>query len=415
MSQPARKLAHSLALVALVASVGCASVGPDEPNSSADEVALRRLSGVRTLTADGQIEVVPSRELARRLQLQLQDRPLSIVAFSDGGASGAFGAGVLAGLTQNGKRPLPSVVTGVSAGALIAPFAFLGPAWDQELTAIYRDGACGGLLRRRLLAGVFGSSVYSGAPLRRLIDRYADDAMIKAIAVESTKGRLLLVATTDFASGEPVIWNLTSIAAQGGAEAKVLFRSVLLASASVPGMFPPVTIKFQASGRRHVETHVDGGVTMPFFIEPSPQDLPAPGANGAPPTTVRVVINGRLRDPPQVTRASAVSIFSRSVSAGLSHMKRATLESMQLATTERGFSFTYAAVPSSYPLHGAFDFDPQAQRSLFEYASACAEAGRVWTSGKDNGHPPARQDEFRPSMQCPADDALLQRFAAVQH
>jgi hypothetical protein len=251
--------------------------------------------------------------------------------------------------------------------------------------------------------------------LRRLIDRYADDAMIKSIAIESTKGRLLLVATTDFASGEPVIWNLTSIAAQGGAEAKALFRSVLLASASVPGMFPPVTIKFRANGRRHVETHVDGGVTMPFFIEPSPRDLPAPAVNGEPPTTVQVVIDGRLRDPPQVTRASAVSIFTRSVSAGLSHMKRATLESIELAATDRGFSFTYAAVPLSYPLHGAFDFDPQAQRSLFEYASACAEAGRVWTSGNHHGDSSVHQGDSRPSMQCPADDSLLQRFAALEH
>jgi hypothetical protein len=96
-------------------------------------------------------------------------------------------------------------------------------------------------------------------------------------------------------------------------------------------------------------------------------------------------------------------------------MRRATLESIELAATERGFSFTYAAVPLSYPLHGAFDFDPESQRSLFEYASACAEAGRVWMSGRDNGNSPARQGDSRPSMQCPADNSLLQRFAAVQH
>jgi hypothetical protein len=126
MSQSARKALHPLALVALVASVGCASVGPDVPNSGADEVVLQG-AGVRTLTADGQIEVLPSLELARRLQLQLPKRPLSIVAFSAGGGGGAFGAGLLAGLTQNGNCPLPSVVTGVSAGALVAPLlALLG-------------------------------------------------------------------------------------------------------------------------------------------------------------------------------------------------------------------------------------------------------------------------------------------------
>jgi hypothetical protein len=239
--------------------------------------------------------------------------------------------------------------------------------------------------------------------------------MIQAIAIESSKGRLLLVATTDFASGEPVIWDLTSIAAHGGLEAKALFRSILLASASVPGMFPPVTIKFRANGQLHVETHVDGGVTMPFFIAPAPQDLPSPALGGLPPATVHVVIDDRLRDPPKVTRANALSIFGRSVSAGLSRMRRTALESIKLATSERGFSFAYAAVPVSYPLRGGFDFDPQAQRSLFDYASACAEAGRVWTSGKDNGDSSAREVELRPSMQCPSDDSLLQRFAALEH
>lgn len=416
LSEAARKLLYPMvALVALAASAGCASFGSELPGATGGEVALQGPSlGVRTLTADGQVEVLTSPELAKRLQTEIKERPLSIIAFSDGGAGGAFGAGVLAGLTQNGTRPLPSVVTGVSAGALIAPFAFLGPAWDQELIAIYRDGATEGLLRKRLFAGLFGSSVYSDAPLRRLIARYADDAMIQAIATESSKGRLLLVATTDFARGEPVIWDLTSIAAHGGLEAKALFRSILLASASVPGMFPPVTIKFRANGQLHVETHVDGGVTMPFFIAPAPQDLPGPALGGLP-ATVHVVIDDRLRDPPHATRANALSIFGRSVSAGLSRMRRTALESIKLASSERGFSFAYAAVPVSYPLHGGFDFDPQAQRSLFEYASACAAAGRLWMSGKNNMDAAANQSESRPSAKCPADDSLLKRFAALEH
>ena len=269
-------------------------------------------------------------------------------------------------------------------------------------------------MRKRLFAGLFGSSVYSDAPLRRLIARYADDAMIRAIAIESSKGRLLLVATTDFASGEPVIWDLTSIAAHGGLEAKALFRSILLASASVPGVFPPVTIKFRANGQRHVETHVDGGVTMPFFIAPAPEDLPDPALGGLPPATVQVVIDDRLRDPPHVTRANALSIFGRSVSAGLSRMKRTALESIKFATNERGLSFAYAAVPVSYPLHGGLDFDPQAQRSLFEYASTCAAAGRLWMGRQDDSDFLMRR-ELRPPTECPADDSFLRRFAALEH
>ena len=306
------------------------------------------------------------------------------------------------------------MVTGVSAGALVAPFAFLGPAWDQALIAIYRDGATEGLLRKRLFAGLLGSSVYSDAPLRRLIERYADDAMIQAIAIESSKGRLLLVATTDFASGEPVIWDLTSIAAHGGLEAKALFLQHPLSVCQRPRTVSPVTIEFRANGHLHAEGHAWGGVTMPFFIAPAPQDLPGPELGGPPPATVLVVIDDRLRDPPHVTRANALSIFGRSVSAGLSRMRRTALESIKLATSERGFSFAYAAVPVFYPLHGGFDFDPQAQRSLFEYASTCAAAGRLWMGREDNSDFPMRQREVRPPTECPAEDSSLPRFAALE-
>jgi hypothetical protein len=84
-----------------------------------------------------------------------------------------------------------------------------------------------------------------------------------------------------------------------------------------------------------------------------------------------------------------------------------------LATSERGFSFAYAAVPVSYPLHGGFDFDTQAQRSLFEYASTCAAAGRLWMGRNDNSDFPTR--ELRPPTECPADDSFLRRFATLEH
>ena len=229
--------------------------------------------GVRTLAADGGFEVLPSSVVGQRLEAQRSDQPLSILALSGGGATGAFGAGALVGLARIGSRPEFSVVTGVSSGALVAPFAFLGPAWDLEMTAIYTEGVTRGLMQRRLLGAIFGSSAYSGAPLRHLIERYADDEMIAAIAREAARGRLLLVATTDFATGEPVVWDLASVALNGGSDAKRLFNNILLASASVPGMFPPVAIRFRAHGGVREEVHVDGGVTVPFFIAPALEDL----------------------------------------------------------------------------------------------------------------------------------------------
>lgn len=405
----ARKAPALLGAVLLLA--GCASLGPQLPMSTADEAVFQEevSFGIRTLEANGQFGILSSREVARRLQSRLRDRPLSILALSSGGANGAFGAGALAGATRGGARPEFTVVTGVSTGALVAPFAYLGPAWDTRMTEIFTTGVTNDLLRRRGLGVVFGSSVYSGEPLRRLIDRYADGAMIAAIAAQAAKGRLLLVATTDLSTGEPVIWDLSSIALHGGKKAKPLIQSVLLASASVPGMLPPVVVRFRSRGRMHAETHVDGGVTLPFFIAPAPQDLPHST------TIVQVIIDGSLRNLPRPTRASALSIFRRSLAAGLSHETRTRLEATVEALRERGIALDYAAIPAAYPLDGSFDFSPQAQRSLFEYAESCAAAGRLWIGRRaESGVEPSVPLPAATSPMCPADDAFFERLAALR-
>src|SRR5207302_622348 len=229
------------------------------------------------------------------------------------------------------------------------------------------------------------------------IDRYADDRMIEAVATEAARGRLLLVATTDFATGEPVVWDLGSIALYGGHDAGRLFRSVLLASASVPGIFPPVIIRVRTESGWREETHVDGGVTLPFLIAPAPEDLPQFAGAGAQPTVVRVIIDGRLRDFPRAAKANALAIFRRSVSAGLSRVTRTTLEQTMAATRGRGISLDYAAIPVAYPLPGAFDFDPEAQRALFTYASVCAESGRLWTRVQQKGSDAAGERRVVPA------------------
>jgi predicted acylesterase/phospholipase RssA len=406
-----RNRSHLAITCVVVLLAGCASLGPQLPMATPDEAESQDVtSGVRTLGANGEFERVPSAEVARRLQTELGDSPLSILALSSGGASGAFGAGALVGASRRGTRPAFSVVTGVSAGALVAPFAFLGSSWDAKLTSIYTTGVTDGLLQSRGLGVVFGSSVYSGEPLRRLIDRYADDAMIAAVAREAARGRLLLVATTDFASGEPVMWDLGSVALHGGPDAKRLFQTLLLASASVPGLLPPVVVRFRSQGRVRAETHVDGGVTLPFFIAPALEDLPRSTGGSQP--MVRVIIDGPLRDRPRRTHANTFSIFSRSLSAGLSHVTRTKLESTTDAVRQRGISLDYAAIPASYPLRGAFDFGQDAQRSLFEYAVSCAETGRFWIR---SGERLAERPAVPGGTTCPADDSFIGRLAAVKN
>jgi len=264
-------IAILLTCVSLLTLQGCARIAIREPTSAQWDAP----NAIRMLGPDQRFSTLSAQSFARRLRAQHGGQPVTILALSGGGAGGAFGAGALVGLTRSASRPSFSVVTGVSTGALIAPYAFLGPAWDDRLIEVYTSGRAEHLLQSRGLGALFGSSVYRGAPLKDLVDRYATDELIEAVAHEASTGRLLLVATTEVSTGEPVVWDLGSIAMNGGAGARVLFRDVLVASASVPGLFPPVVIRVQEAQALYEEVHVDGATTVPFlvplaFVESSP-------------------------------------------------------------------------------------------------------------------------------------------------
>jgi Patatin-like phospholipase len=404
-------------MLMVISLQGCFSL----PSRNSPPLGYTAIAGdspmsIRTLGADHRYSQQSSGDIAGRIQAQSAGEPIDILALSGGGAGGAFGAGAIVGLTESGKRPEFAVVTGVSAGALIAPYAFLGPAWDHQLMEIYTRGTGEHVLHSRGLGALFGSSIYSGTPLKELVDQYATDALIEAIALEASKGRLLLVATTDVNTGEPVVWDLGAIAMHGGSDARTLFRDVLVASASVPGLFPPIIIRVPDDGGQRNETHVDGGVTLPFFILPSPVDMPAQPMNGARGAKLYVLIDGQLGEQPRATRLRTTTIMSRSVAAGLNRMLRTTLELTAATAEERGIALDYSAIPVAYPYHGALDFSAATMRPLFQYAYECARAGRLWTAFQPAaGHAVMAHVELGAAASpCPADDAFIERFAGRQ-
>jgi predicted acylesterase/phospholipase RssA len=395
--------------LSLLTLQGCAHTVIREPTSDQGGAP----NAIRTLGPDQRFSTVSSQSIAWRVHAQRAGQPVHILALSGGGADGAFGAGALVGLTRSALRPQFSVVTGVSAGALIAPYAFLGPDWDDELVEVYTSGRAERLLQSRGLGALFGSSIYSGTPLKQLVDRYATDALIQAVAHEASTGRLLLVATTDVSTGEPVIWDLGSIAMNGGAGARALFRDVLVASASVPGLFPPVVIRVQEQQALFEEVHVDGTIAVPFFvplafIEPT-RDASDP-SHGA---VVYVIVDGLLSKQPASIRLRTRSIVSRSVSAGLNHMLRTTLELTATDADLKGAQFQFAAIPAAYPNLDSFDFRTPAMRSLFQYGYKCAQAGRLWTSSRSAGQGNGNRDDTGAGqlIQCPADDEFIGRLA----
>lgn len=194
----------------------------------------------------------------------------NFLAVSGGGGDGVYGAGLLAGWSAARTRPVFDIVIGVSTGALIAPFAFLGSAYDRPLFEIYTKYGTKDILKADVLAGLLGgSALANAAPFEKLITTYITPALLQVIVRQHNSGRRLFVGTTNIDAQRPVIWDMGAIAASGRPEALRLFRSILQASASVPGAFPPVRFKVQADGKTYDEMHVDGGVTEQVFFLPS--------------------------------------------------------------------------------------------------------------------------------------------------
>ena len=252
-------------LVYVFALHGCAGFVTSESTPSPHwQPRVNRPVTIRTLGSDQRFSQLSSASVAERLRALHAGEPLNILALSGGGAFGAFGAGAMVGLTRSGSRPEFAVVTGVSAGALVAPYAFLGPTWDARLRDVYTSGAAGHLLRSRGLGVIFGSSLYSGKPLQQLVDAYASDEMVQAVAREADKGRLLLVATTDVATAEPVVWDLGSIARAIERDAAAKRLAPMLVGEADQG--PDIGRVASNRHRQHARIRKSGALRIPFDL-----------------------------------------------------------------------------------------------------------------------------------------------------
>lgn len=322
---------------------------------------------------------------AQRIEQQLgdgvpkgPDGHFDLIALSGGGANGAFAAGLINGWTASGKRPDFEVVTGVSTGALAAPFVFLGPRWDARLKEAYVGGQATGLLKSRGLNALVGSGVFSGAPLRQLVESHVDEVMLAEVAAEHAKGRLLLVATTDLDAQRGVIWNMGAIAERGGPEALELFREVLVASASIPGAFPPVMIRSQGQGAVFEEMHVDGGVMNPFVALPQIMwnwDDVAGVFEGA---RLHVVVNGKDAPRFAVTRDAGIPVLTRSLDAVLNGQLRATIAANRAFASRNGLEFHVAAIPEDFDGANSLDFNQAAMQAVYDLGEALGRTGEAW-------------------------------------
>jgi hypothetical protein len=382
------------ALVAL-AMLGCAALPRVTPPdaSVAEKAVVPGLEGVRFWGDE-----IPSGDVVEEMRKRIPNLPratadtrtsdgrpiIEYLALSGGGGDGAFGAGLLAGWTARGTRPQFEVVTGISAGSIIAPFAFLGPRYDKQLEEIWTEYKTSQLVTAQILPGLLGGPALADTtPLENLIARYIDKAFLRAIAAEYRRGRMLLVGTTNLDSQRPVIWNMGEIAISRHPDAPELFRKVIMASAAIPGAFPPVNIKVEANGQIYEEMHVDGGVTREVFIAPvqikfSDFDRLYDPRYGKPVRRVYIIRNGKVGPEFEAVKPTAVSIAARSVFTLTKSNGYGDVYRIWRMAKEGGAEFNLAAIPACFEHKAKEAFDPVYQRELYQAGYDAGLQGPQW-------------------------------------
>ncbi|QIG49383.1 hypothetical protein G5V57_17655 [Nordella sp. HKS 07] len=308
------------------------------------------------------------------------------LSVSGGGSNGAFGAGVLFGWTAAGTRPEFTVVTGISTGSLIAPFAFLGPPYDDSLKAAYTAISGKDIYEKKGLLGIIGSeSAADNTPLRRLVERYVTDQMLTDITREHARGRRLLIGTTNLDAERPVVWDIGAIASSKVASRKQLIQNILIASASIPGVFPPINIKVVADGKSYDEMHVDGGTSNQAFLFPSQFSVrqAAKQVGIKRNWTLYVIRNGKVSPEYSAVKPKIMAIVGKSIASLIKTQGIGDLYRMYANAQRDGVKFKAIWIPESFTKVEPEPFDRAFMRDLFHVGYEMGRKGIPWAN-----HPP---------------------------
>jgi hypothetical protein len=387
-----RRALPALTLPPLLAGCGLPSRLPAVPAARQRSVTVLGVPNERFFIHEraGQVALQEEIVAAVRRKAALQgldpDRTvpnLELLAISGGGEDGAFGAGLLVGWTERGDRPEFFLVTGVSTGALSAPFAFLGSAWDGALQAVYTEITLADILiQRAYTAAILDDGMADNTPLFRTISRHMDERMLAEIGRAYAAGRMLLIGTTNLDAERPVVWNIGAIAQSGHPRALDTVRRIMLASSAIPGAFSPVLFEVEVDGVAHHELHVDGGVFAQAFLHPETvgEFRRERVARGLPVASARtwIIRNARLEPSGAQVRRRTLGIAGRAISSMISAIGYNDVVRMYFAARRDGMDYNLAYIGPDFTIPYNLPFDQAYMRPLFEYGRERMRRGDAW-------------------------------------
>lgn len=370
--------AASLAALALAAPLPSAAGTVSDNQRSAERAAFTAAESLQARVGqirDARFFADSAEEYRAALASAARARQEPWLVLSGGGENGAYAAGLLNGWSEAGTRPRFGVVTGISTGALVAPLAFAGPAADPALKEAYTAISAADVFE----FGGTGQSLTDTWPLSKLIERFVTPDLLARVADEHRQGRRLFVLTTNVDLQRPVAWNMGAIAAEGSASSLKLFRDILLASAAIPGVFPPVEIGVEAGGKAFTEMHADGGITTPFFVAPEAVVAGLAGARSALTSQpVYVIVNAQLRPEFQVTERSTLSILGRSLGVAVKAASRAALAAHAGFAQRSGLKMQFTHIDERFDLSATAPFDQAYMQALFAHGERVGRDGTAF-------------------------------------
>jgi hypothetical protein len=389
-----------ISLILTGVMVGCGKIRTPLPPELFHKSKVQEMTGVRTYAFEHSSEF--DADLIASVKQERQYSPtghddafglFNILALSGGGSNGAFGAGILNGWSAAGTRPIFKIVTGISTGALMAPFAFLGEDYDQVLKQVYTSVETKDIMKLKsfIISEKGLDSLADSSPLRNLIKKYVTENVIRSVALAHQAGRRLYIGTTDLDGGRLVIWNMGAIAANNKPEADNLFRKILLASASIPILLPPVYIPVKVGDEIYEEMHVDGGVSTQVFLYGDILNLDdvarSVGLSFVGPGRIYIIQNLISLPLYEPVESNLVAISKKTVTGLLTNQGNGDLYRIYAIAQREGIKFKLVFIPSTYESLDPLNFDPVSMERLFDLGYRMALSGDPWQN-----HPPGYKE-----------------------
>ncbi|MEW8525611.1 MAG: patatin-like phospholipase family protein [Candidatus Thiodiazotropha endolucinida] len=373
-------------LFSILLLTGCATTPREYAAPAADLYARAEVVGFHNIRFWGDETAPYLDEAILRLKDALHRIPalrerIDILALSGGAEDGAYGAGFLKGWTERGDRPEFLMVTGISTGALIAPFAFLGPKYDDSIKRLFTETSKKDIFIFTPFTALFGGKALADtAPLRRIIREEVDDELVAAIARESRRGRILQIGTTNLDAQRPVVWDIGRLAESGHPEATRLIGDIMLASASIPGVFPPVMINVTVDNKLHQEVHVDGGVTNQIFVYPRKLNVHEieNELEVSPKKSFWLIRNTKVTPEYKAIELGLSDITSRSISTLIKYQGRGDLLNISSLAKRDGFEVHITNVPAEFDVPLNDMFDPVYMKALYKTGYEAANSNSAW-------------------------------------